>query len=159
MNKPAMSSDKAKAHRERQIFKEFVQKSELPIDAATVESRPAPEPDIRCKTDDGRTSVFELVELCSAELAKEVARLKKRGGDGQFLMLDDPTPQTFLQKIGKTYVSDHPIDLLAYTDGTLVTPDDTIIPVLEDLIQANGRGPFRRIWLLGEKTCCEIAAR
>ena len=38
----------AKADRERRVFEEFVRKSGLPIDVATIESREPPEPDIRC---------------------------------------------------------------------------------------------------------------
>ena len=156
MHKPAMTNEEAKAHRERQVFLEFVRQSALPIDADTIEGRRPPEPDIYCMLG-GQGAAFELAELCNSDLAKEVSRLKKTGGDGQFMMLDDPTPQVFLKKIGKSYRSNHPVELLAYTDGILVTPDDVIIPVLQDLIRTHGCGQFRRVWLLGEKTCCEIA--
>lgn len=149
------SSDEIKADRERRVFLEFVRKSDLAIDPGSVESREPPEPDIYCVLD-GQGAAFELVEICNSELAMEVSRLKKRGGDGRFLMLDDPTPETYLKKIGKSYRSAHPVNILFYTDGLLVTPDDLIALKIEDMIQANGKGPFRRIWLLGQNVCCEI---
>jgi hypothetical protein len=37
-----------KAAREVRIFREFAELSGLPIDTETIESRPSPEPDIRC---------------------------------------------------------------------------------------------------------------
>jgi hypothetical protein len=70
--------------------------------------------------------------------------------------ISDPTRGIFLGKLGKNYQAGRPVDLLAYTDGSLVSPDDQIIAELEHLIQMHGRGPFRRIWLLGEKICREI---
>ena len=54
-------------------------------------------------------------------------------------------------------MSDRAVDLLIYTDGMLVTPDDLILIKLQDSISTHGRGPFRRVWFTGEKACQEIA--
>ena len=148
--------DEEKAARERLVFRAFLDKSGLLIDAATVESRPPPEPDIYCVHRDDGPAVFELVELRDSDLAKLTSRLTKSGGGVAGLWTSDPTPDIFRSKLGKTYQAGVPVDLLVYTDGALVTPDDVILPNLERLIDAHGRGPFRRIFLMGEKICREV---
>jgi hypothetical protein len=68
-----------KAAYEVKIFKEFVAKSGLPIDAATIESREPDEPDIRCVHDTDGPIAVELVQLTSPEIAKNVGDQIKRG--------------------------------------------------------------------------------
>jgi hypothetical protein len=154
----AMSAtrDEEKAARERLVFRAFLDKSGLPIDPATVESRSPPEPDIFCMHRDDGPTVFELVELRDCDIAKLTSRLIKSGGGVGGLWTSDPTPAIILRKLGKSYRADLPVDLLIYTDGALITPDDVILPTLEHLIEVHGRGSFRRIWLMGEKICREV---
>jgi hypothetical protein len=61
-----------KAEHEVKVFKEFVAKSGLPIDAATIESREPDEPDIRRVHDTEGPIAFELVQLTSPEIAKNL---------------------------------------------------------------------------------------
>jgi hypothetical protein len=140
-----------KAERERRFFRKFVDRSGLPIDLSAIESREPPEPDIYCiHTKDGLLA-FELVELCNSELAKDVSDRIKRGKQPGFHMLDDPTGARVRQKIGKTYPNHVPIELLCYTDGLIVTPDDLILRAITETVRDHGFGQFRRIWLLGER--------
>ncbi len=140
-----------KAERERRIFREFVDRSSLPIDLNTIESREPPEPDIYCIHAEDGPLAFELVELCNEELAKDASDQIKRGKQPGFHMLDDPTGAAVRQKISKTYPNQVPIELLCYTDGLLVTPDDLILEAITETVRDHGYGHFRRIWLLGER--------
>jgi hypothetical protein len=151
------SSAVAKADRERRVFEEFVRKSGLPIDVATIESREPPEPDIRCVHSHDGPIAFELVELCNSELAQDAADQIKHGKKPRFLMLNDPSRQAVEKKLGNSYRRDYPIELLCYTDGLLVTPDDTIVETLKVLVDNRGLGPFRHMWLLGELGCYLLA--
>ena len=54
---------------------------------------------------------------------------------------------------GKTYTTTHPIELLVYSDGRLINPDDVIIPTITPILESRD-GPFRRAWFMGEKTTC-----
>jgi hypothetical protein len=63
-----------KAAHEVTVFKEFVAKSRLPIDVATIESREPDEPDIRCLHDTDGPIAFELVQPRNRE---------ERGGPNQ----------------------------------------------------------------------------
>ena len=49
----------------------------------------------------------------------------------------------------KDYDTPHPIELLCYSAGRPITPDDGIIPTIQPLIEANP-GTFRRVWFSGE---------
>jgi hypothetical protein len=144
-----------KAAHEFEVFKEFVAKSRLPIDAATIESREPDEPDIRCLHDADGPIAFELVQLTSPEIAKNVGDQIKRGAEPELIWSGDPTEEAIRGKIAKKYVTDCPIELLCYTRWTVST-DDQILEMIERITSDQG-GPFRRIWLLGEEVCCVAA--
>ena len=144
-----------KAAREVRVFSEFVAKSGLQIDPASVESRAPPEPDIRCALSGDGDVAFELVEFCNAELAKDVADQRKRGTKPQFHFVEDSSEDAFLRKIAKSYQTDVPTELLCYT-GRAGVSDDVILASLRALTNMHGLGPFRRVWFLGQ-TVCKIA--
>jgi hypothetical protein len=144
------SLDKAK--HEVKVFKEFVAKSGLPIDAATIESREPDEPDIRCVHDTDGPIAFELVQLTSPEIAKNVGDQIKRGAKSETNWTVDPTGDAIRGKIAKKYETDCPIELLCYAALTVST-DDQILDTIERITSDQGLGPFRRIWLLGEEVC------
>jgi hypothetical protein len=145
-----------KAEHEVKVFEEFVAKSGLPIDAATIESREPDEPDIRCVHDTEGPIALELVQLTSPEIAKNVGDQNKRGAKPEFNWTGDPTEGAIRGKIAKEYVTDCPIELLCYTRWTVST-DDLILETIERITSDQGLGPFRRIWLLGEEVCCVAA--
>lgn len=112
--------------------------------AGLVESRPHPEPDILF---DG--AAFELAEICSEDLAKAMAKTAK-SGEAEFTYCGDPTLTILIKKSNKCYVTPHPIELLVYTDGRVVSPDNMIIPKIGQ--SANWlKKNFRRVWFLGRK--------
>jgi hypothetical protein len=148
-----------KAERERRIFSEFARMRGLPTGPDSAQSAEPPAPDILYRGLAGTTAAFELVELCNAPLAAEISRLTKDAtAKPAFLWVEDPTEQAYFAKLKKTYESDVLIELICYTDGRLVTPDDGIEMKLRDLVRMQGTGPFSRIWLFGENVCSEIVA-
>jgi hypothetical protein len=155
MANPATREDE-KAERERTVFLAFLHQSRLPINASSVESRRPPEADIYCVHNDDGPVAFELAELCDSDIAGLTSRLLKSGGGAGSLWTSDPTSGIFLNKLRKTYQPGRPVELIVYTNARVVTTDDQIVLKLEDLICSHGRGPFQRVWLLGEKICQEI---
>ena len=151
----ANGAEAEKAAREIRVFREFVERSGLPIDPTTVQNRPPPEPDIRCVVAGEGPVAFELVELCNPELAKDIGDQIKRGTSAKFLMLDDPSPAALRRKLSNVYLTDAPIELVCYTGRTAV-PDDFSLITLRDTTDNQGTHPFRRIWFLGEETCEEV---
>jgi hypothetical protein len=94
---------------------------------------------------------FELVNLCDPELAKVVAA-GPNARTGAF-STSDPSARIVKNKLGKTYDSQHPIELLIYADGPIITPDDVIIPTIRPILES-ADSTFRRVWFMGEKCTC-----
>jgi hypothetical protein len=149
---PDPSSDELKARHERTVFTRFALAARVAIDPVTVESRAPPAPDILCSTVLGEPLAFELVELCSPEIAKAVGDDLKRGGGATFTFNADPTRAVLMKKLRKTYVCDVPVDLLCYANGFLVTPDSAVLDEIREVIETEGFGPFRSIWFHGEES-------
>ncbi len=148
--------DDLKAKEERLVFAEFVRVARTDIDPATIESRTPREPDIRCATWDGQPLAFELAEICSEELARDLTEVR-RDPDRipEQRWPPDPTEAVYRKKIAKAYSAPN-TDLLLYTDGRAVTPDDVIEAALPNLIKTIGKGPFIRIYFMGKARWREI---
>jgi hypothetical protein len=152
-----MTAEEAKEAREISIFREFVDRSKLPVVPASVESRKPPEPDILCEIAGEGKVAFEMVELCDADIAMTKSLLRKKPDLGSvFLYASDPTENTVRDKILKTYNTGYSIDLLCYTDARLVTPDDMAEEAIACAMRG-GTGPFSRIWFMGETVCVRVA--
>ena len=149
----ANDAEAEKAAREIRVFREFVERSGLPIDPTTVQNRPPPEPDIRCVVAGEGSVAFELVELCNPDLAKDIGDQTKRGTRAKFLMLDDPGPAALRRKLSNVYPTDAPIELVCYTGRTAVPDDLSLITLRDTMDNHQGTHPFRRVWFLGEETC------
>ncbi len=153
-----MTANQSKASHEIQVFLEFLQKSGLPIERDSVENRTPPEPDILCRHKQQGFIAFELVELCDGEIARIPAEVVRSGNtEPRFMWTADPSRQIICNKLEKKYQTKHPIELLCYTAGRLVTPDNVIIPTVQHIIELSGFGMFQRVWLLGEEACQIIA--
>lgn len=149
-----MGTEQEKAELELAVFREFISTAGISIDPMSV-SKPGTqsEPDIFCTLSSGEQVAYELVEICSSHIAATLSRIKKGGAAG--LATSDPTEKTLRQKLHKTYRTNLPIELLCYTNGRTVSPDDLILS--EAQLWANAiDGPFRKIWLLGEKGVYEV---
>lgn len=102
---PLMTPDELKASRERTIFMWFSAAAPLDIDPSTITSREPPAPDIACATFRDERMAFELVELCSPEVAKMVGDFNKRRGRACFTYATDPSRDALLKKLKKQYAS------------------------------------------------------
>ena len=139
-----------KSARERRVFRDFARQSGLNIAIETIESKEPPEPDILCSTIDGEFIAFELVEFCDEIVAEA---LKRRGTkNGHFFRTADPSSKIIYKKLEKSgsYITRWPIELLCYTAGNILTPDDVIVPTVTSIVESKTHS-FRRIWFLGEQ--------
>lgn len=149
-----MSTEEDKAKAELLVFWEFITKAGICVDAdSVIKPGTHSEPDIFCTLSNGERVAFELVEFCASDIAATISNLEN--DDSAVLCTSDPVERTLRKKLHKTYRTRLPIELLCYTNGRTVSPDDLIIR--KTLLWANAiDGPFRRIWLLGEKSVYEI---
>ena len=146
-----MTSEQKKASREKQVFIEFINASRLPIDLATVENRSPPEPDILCRHEKEGLTAFELVELCERQLAWSIKKsIQAKSVNAFSSWSSDPCKEIILEKMSKSYQTQYPIELLCYTDGRVINPDEAIIETIRDSIGMTEGGKFRRVWLLGD---------
>jgi hypothetical protein len=149
-----MGSELDKAKIELAVFSEFVQRSALAVDPASIRKPCAEsEPDIFCTLINEGPVAFELVEICSSDIAATISKI--RSGGTAVLSTSDPTSEIVRRKLHKTYKTSLPIELLCYTNVRTISPD---VQIVENLRQWVGsvQGPFRKVWLLGEKGVYEI---
>lgn len=140
-----MTTEHSKGEKEIEIFQRFLGAAVLPVENSTVEKRNPPEPDILYSHNTIGEISFELVEMCDPRLAKSIA---KQSTD--YLRTSDPSSNIISKKLRKKYKTDAPIELLCYTNGRIITPDDVILPTIKPYLQS-WRHTFRRAWLLGRK--------
>ena len=144
-----MSSEQEKAEVELTVFADFVRLAQLPISLATVEKRKPPEPDLLCvQASEGKVA-FELVELCDPNLARAFALPRPNDAGVEYIRTSDPSSEIVKKKLRKSYATEHPIDLLCYTAGRIITPRDVILPTIAPLLRSY-RHTFRRAWLMSE---------
>jgi hypothetical protein len=141
----SMASEADKAKREIAVFTRFVEVSGIPVDVGTVEKRVPPEPDLLCSHQSDGLVAFELVELCDPNLAKVFADPFRPGSE--YIRTSDPSGWIVRSKLRKSYETSHPIELLCYTDGRVITPADVIIPTIQPYLNSFAH-VFRRAWLL-----------
>lgn len=140
-----MTTELAKKEMDVAVFLRFLEASGLPIDRNSVEKRSPPEPDILCTYQSEGAVAFELVEMCDPRLARSFAQTS----DG-YLRTSDPSPSIMSKKLRKKYETAFPIELLCYTAGRIITPDDLIRSTIKPYLRT-WRHTFRRAWLLGRK--------
>jgi hypothetical protein len=141
-----MATEQRKAEIEIAIFREFVNQTGLAIEPKSTIKCSPPEPDILCLHEEEGYVAFELMEICDSGLAKAIAK----EGEGSFLWTSDPTPKVLKKKLSRQYRTNYPVELLLYTNGRVVTPDNVIIPTIKRMI-GRSENQFRRVWFLGRK--------
>jgi hypothetical protein len=149
-----MSTEEKKGKVELAVFEEFIQKAGIPVVPDSI-TKPGKEslPDIFCILNTGEQVAYELVEICAQDIAATLAKIK--AGGSASLATSDPTERTLRKKLHKTYKTNIPIELLCYTNGRTVSTDDMIVSNAQ--LWANAiDGPFRKVWLLGEKGIYEV---
>ena len=139
-----MAKGQRKSEFEIAIFKGFIEKAGLPIDPQSIVKRDPPEPDLLCLHKDDGYVAFELMEICDSDLTNAMSK----EGEGSFLWTSDPTPKVLRKKLSRKYRTDYPLELLLYTNGRVVTPDNLIVPTAKRMIERS-KGQFRRTWFFG----------
>ena len=143
-----MASEVEKAARDRRAFQEFISRSGLPIGPQSVESRRPPEPDILCRHQDEGQIAFELAEICDPDIARKTRG--KISNEVEYLRGSDPSRRIVKGKIKKFYKTEHPIELLCYSAGSVISPDEQILDgIRREVDKRNGQ--FRRVWLLADR--------
>ena len=140
-----MASELVKGETEVAVFMRFLEASHLPIYRKSVEKRFPPEPDILCTHQSEGAVAFELVEMCDSRLASSIAK----ASDG-YLRTSDPSPNIISKKLRKKYETAVPIELLCYTAGRVITPDNVILSTITPYLRT-WRHTFSKAWLLGRK--------
>lgn len=122
-------------------------------DWLSVYSRPEPEPDLLCKHVTDGLIAFEVVGLTDPKIAQlQAAGAKAYKGS---FSTSDPSESIIRKKLQRKYrTAVGRIELLAYTDGQIITPDDVIVSTIAPLFDAVPH-EFQRIWFMGEReTLC-----
>lgn len=138
-----------KEKNERTVFEKFLKVQGLPYDEALIENRKPPEPDILYFPQQGQGIAFELAEICSEEMAKTISKDLRNDGC-TYVRPSDPSVRILTDKLSKTYESEYPIELLCYTNGRTVSPDDFVIAKVRTFARLD-KGQFRRIWFWGKE--------
>lgn len=155
MSSKKETAEQAKARLEREVFIDFRKRARLP-EATAVNSQRPTAADILYVFGEGEERPFELAEICSEDLARDLVELGRHPCRRPVQRWPaDPTEQIYRQKIGKTYLAGT-VDLLLYIDGRSIMPDDVVKEKLEGLVKKLGKGPFDRIWYSSSTVCCEI---
>ena len=151
---PSSSRYSSKQLQEQEAFGRFAKSLGTLAPWHKVESRPEPEPDLVCEDESGCRVAFELVSLVDEGLAKVIAAGSKARQDA--FSTSDPSATIIRNKLNKKYITNaKSIELLIYTDGRIVTPDDAIIATILPWFDAVAQNPFKRVWFMGERvTVC-----
>ncbi len=144
----------SKQENEQVAFARFVRSMKMESVWLSVSSRPEPEPDLLCVHVSDGSIAFELVSLTDPAIAQVQAAGLKARQDAFFT--SDPSKRIICNKLRKKYTtSAKRIELLIYTDGQIITPDDAIIPIIRPLFDATTH-PFYCVWFMGELTTCRL---
>lgn len=137
-----------KQRNEQAAFVRFVQRLEEEGEWLSVSSRPEPEPDLLCVHATRGPIAFELVSLTDPSIA-EIQAAGTKAFQAAFTTLD-PSTRIICNKLHKSYkTTADRIDLLIFTDGRIITPDDVIIPSIIPWFDAVPH-PFSQVWFMGE---------
>ena len=144
----------SKEENEQAAFARFARSMKMEREWLNVSSRPVPEPDLLCVHVSDGTIAFELVSLTDPTIAK-VQAAGPRARKGAF-STSDPSERIIRVKLEKRYTtSAKHIELLVYTDGQIITPDDVIMPTILPLFDETTH-PFSCVWFMGERTTCRL---
>ena len=149
-----MSTEQDKWQVERTVFLKFIEKACVTVKSASI-AKPDGEsmPDIFCTMLSGEHVAFELVEICAEDIA--AIKSKLRDGGSEVFSTVDPTAGILRSKLHKSYKTDRPIELLCYVSARTISADVQIIAEARSWA-GSLKGPFRRVWLLGEKDVYDV---
>ena len=152
-----MRSELDKSTNELEIFRDFAERARLTIQADSVTKCLPPKPDILCRLVNGGAIAFEVVEICDWRLASAPSRLVN--GGVEYIRTTDPTWKIIAKKLKCKYECEHPIELLCYTQGRVVTPHKIISAKLRQYASLMRKSSFRKVWLRSSKSVSLIWER
>ena len=115
-----------------------------------------PQPDLLCQHSNLGFIAFELVAITDPKIAQVNSGFI--GKDENSFNTTDPTERIIRHKLGRSYETPYPIELLVYNDLLTLTPDDTIVEIARDLLGSKDH-PFVRAWYMGEFHATHLWAR
>lgn len=132
--------------------------SGLPI--ISHEKSDSSKPDIVCTLISEEIIEFELSEVCSEVAAKMMSDHEKgRKSARDFGYLENPVRKIVKNKKRQyqSYKSEHPIELLYFTDERIGIPSSSLAPMIQYEF-CNDPEPFRRVWLMHtfDRFCASI---
>lgn len=137
-----------KQQNEQSAFTKFAERLGTRHEWLTISSRPEPEPDLLCIHSKDGPIAFEVVSLTDPLIA-QIQAAGINAYQGAFTT-SDPSERIIRKKLHRRYKTDADrIELLVYTDGQLITPDNAIIPTILPWFDAIEH-QFQRIWFMGE---------
>jgi hypothetical protein len=144
----------SKQEKEQAAFARFARSMGMENVWLSVSSRPEPEPDLSCVHANDGEIAFELVSLTDPTIA-ELQAAGPKAHQAAFSTVD-PSERIIRNKLRKKYTTlAKRIELLVYTDGQIITPDDAIIPTICPWLDATTH-PFSSVWFMGERTTCRL---
>ena len=144
-----MRGEEEKGEVELSIFRQFARKASLATESEPEKQNPNErKPDILCVLKEGPV-YFELTEACAPEFAAVITKGIKQK-KAIYARGNDVSKDTVAKKLLKNYEVEEPIELIVYTAGRTVLPDEVIVQRVGDVL-SKGCGPFRRIWFFGEE--------
>ena len=156
MNKQLLT---LKEQQEQAAFVRFTERLRTTTEWKSISSRKPPEPDLRCEHHkEGVVVAFELLSLTNPDIA-EIQSIGNKAKKTVFYT-KQPEHQTIWKKLraSESYQTDASrIELLIYTDGRAIMPDDDlIVMVREALGGSSAMHHFARIWFMGESKTCPV---
>ena len=151
-----MTKNQNKAIFEHEIFVKFATEMSWPTSPNFIQATEPPAPDI-LYTGLEPPMAFELVEICASDIAAESAKLRRNGGHF-VIWTSDPTEEILKSKLEKSYVSTHPIHLLCYMNGRVVTPDSDVKGQITSILGNTTSNKFAQIWYFGEREIFEFSS-
>ncbi len=115
-----------------------------------IRSPAPPHPDLHC---DHRTRGLIAVEVARL-VDQSIAELQSAGTKARqtAFSTSDPTARIIKKKLSRKFeTTASRIELLIYTTGQIITPDDSILATIGPLLDA-GSHPFAEVWFMGERT-------
>jgi len=138
-----------KQSEEQNAFRRFIRNAGQEDQWFGVESRPEPEPDLLCHHRFDGSIAIECVSITDREIAKVFSAGGKARRDA--FVTSDPTGEIIRKKLHCSYKTlARRIDLLVYTDGRVISPDNQIMAVVLDWV-GSIEHPFTNVWYSGER--------
>jgi len=137
------------------IFRKFSSVCPYKINNATIRSLDPPNPDICVEMGGPQKLYFELTECVVESIAKQTGDIRKAlrtnkdlaHGHNTIAFKEDSLFNKSMEKFGKNYQADGPIELLSYFNQQAEPLGDVLLRYSYFVKERIERSPFRRAWV------------